>query len=67
LVARRLSAVGCFVLAAAAIVGAVALFGNGFAGPAPIALVAAGGLIAAGAALWRPPGSSRGRGRYPTE
>jgi hypothetical protein len=59
-----LCAVGCFVLAIAAIIGAVLLFGNGFAGPAPIALAAAGGLIAAGAALWRPPPTNR-RGRYP--
>jgi hypothetical protein len=56
----------CFAAAIAAIVGAVLLFGNGFAGPAPIALAGAGGLIAAGAALWRPPGSRPGRGRYPT-
>jgi hypothetical protein len=54
------------VLAIAAIVLAVYLFGNGFAGPAPIALVTAGGLITAGAALWRPPAADRGRGRYPT-
>jgi hypothetical protein len=57
--------VACFVLAGAAIVTAVALFGNGFAGPAPIALAGAGGLIAAGIALWRPPAAERGRGRYP--
>jgi hypothetical protein len=56
---------GCFVLAGAAIVGAVLLFGNGFAGPAPIALAGAGGLIAAGASLCRPPSAGRGRGRYP--
>jgi hypothetical protein len=56
---------GCFVLAGAAIVGSVLLFGNGFVGPAPIALAGAGGLIAAGAALWRPPSLDRGRGRYP--
>jgi hypothetical protein len=43
----------------------VLLFGNGFVGPAPIALAGAGGLIAAGAALWRPPPTDRGRGRYP--
>jgi hypothetical protein len=58
--------VGCFVLAAAAIVAAVFLFGNGFAGPAPIALAGAGGLIAGGTTLWRPSAASRGRGRYPT-
>jgi hypothetical protein len=58
--------VGCFVAAAAAIAGAVLLFSTGFAGPAPIALAAAGGLIAAGAALWRPPDARSGRGRYPT-
>jgi hypothetical protein len=50
-----LSAFGCLLLAVAAIVGAVILFGDGFAGPAPIALAAAGGFIAAAAALWRPP------------
>jgi hypothetical protein len=61
-----LCAVGCFLLAIAAIAGAVLLFGNGFAGPAPIALAGAGGLIAAGAALWRPPSTRPGRGRYPT-
>jgi len=54
------------VLAGAAVVTSIALFGNGFAGPAPIALAAAGGLIAAGAALLRPSAASRGRGRYPT-
>jgi hypothetical protein len=42
------------LIAAAAIVGAVALFGNGLAGPAPLALAGAGGFIAWGAALWRP-------------
>jgi hypothetical protein len=58
----------CFALALVAIVGSVVLFSSGFAGPAPIALAGAGGLIAAGAALWRPPadGSGPGRGRYPT-
>jgi hypothetical protein len=56
---------GCFALAIAATVGAVALFSNGFAGPAPIALAGAGGLIGAGVALWRPPSPNR-RGRYPT-
>jgi hypothetical protein len=56
---------GCFVLSAAAIVTAVVLFGTGFAGPAPIALAGAGGLIAAGVALWRPSAADRGRGRYP--
>jgi len=59
-----LCAVGCFTLAVVAIVGAVLLFGNGFAGPAPIALAGAGGLIAGGTALWRPPSENR-RGRYP--
>jgi hypothetical protein len=57
---------GCFALALLAIVGAVLLFSTGFAGPAPIALAGAGGLIAAGAALWRPPGDGH-RGRYPVE
>jgi hypothetical protein len=56
--------VGCFVVAIGAVIGAIVLFSNGFAGPAPIALAAAGGLIAAGAALWRPPSTNR-RGRYP--
>jgi hypothetical protein len=56
--------VACFVLALIAVIGAVLLFGNGFAGPAPIALAGAGGLIAAGASLWRPPSTNR-RGRYP--
>jgi hypothetical protein len=56
---------GCFLLAAAAIVVAVLLFGNGFAGPAPIALAGAGGLIALGASLWRPPSAGPHRGRYP--
>jgi hypothetical protein len=55
----------CFVAAAAAVVGAILLFGNGFAGPAPIALVAAGGLLTIGAALWRAPSSTRPRGPYP--
>jgi hypothetical protein len=49
-----------------AIVGAVLLFSTGFAGPAPIVLAAAGGLIAAGAALWRPPRDGY-RGHYPVE
>ncbi|HWA67014.1 MAG TPA: hypothetical protein VG899_11670 [Mycobacteriales bacterium] len=53
----------CFVLAAAAIAGGLALFGTGFVGPAPIALAAGGGLIVAGTSLWRPP--SPGRQRYP--
>jgi hypothetical protein len=61
-----LCAVGCFLAAAAAIVGAIVLFGDGFAGPAPIALAGAGGLIVAGGSLWKPPGSRIGRGRYPT-
>jgi hypothetical protein len=43
------------LLAVAAIVGAVVLFGNGFVGPAPLALGAAGGLIVAAVTLWRPP------------
>jgi hypothetical protein len=59
--------VACFVAAAGAVVGAVALFGNGFAGPAPIALVAAGGLIVIGANLWRPRGSDARRGPYPRQ
>jgi hypothetical protein len=59
--------VGCFLGAIAAVVGSVLLFGNGFAGPAPIALAGGGGLIAAGTALWRPPGSRPSRGRYPSE
>jgi hypothetical protein len=50
-----LSAFGCGLLAIAATVGAVLLFGNGFVGPAPLALGAAGGLIAAAVTLWRPP------------
>ncbi|HWC33878.1 MAG TPA: hypothetical protein VG650_03520 [Mycobacteriales bacterium] len=45
--------------ATAAVVGAVALFSSGFAGPAPLALGAAGGLVAAGASLWRPRRPSR--------
>jgi hypothetical protein len=57
--------VGCFILAAGAIVGAVLLFGNGFAGPAPIALAGAGGLIVAGSSLWRPPPATGRRGPYP--
>jgi hypothetical protein len=57
--------VGCFALAVAAIVGAVLLFGNGFAGPAPIALAGAGGLIAAGATLWRPASPMNRRRSYP--
>jgi hypothetical protein len=61
-----LCALGCFIAAVVAIVGAVLLFNTGFAGPAPIALAGAGGLIAAGAALWKPAGSRAGRGRYPT-
>ncbi|HTW21409.1 MAG TPA: hypothetical protein VME70_14495 [Mycobacteriales bacterium] len=60
-----MSSLACFVLAGAAIIAAIALFGTGFAGPAPIALAAAGGLIAAGVALWRPSAADRGRGRYP--
>jgi hypothetical protein len=59
LVARRLSAVCCFVAAAGAIVASVALFSTGFVGPAPIGLAGAGGLIAAGFALWRPAQPSR--------
>jgi hypothetical protein len=61
-----LCALGCFVLAGAALVGALLLFGSGFVGPAPIALAGAGGLIAAGVSLWRPPAADRNRGRYPT-
>jgi hypothetical protein len=57
---------GCFALALVAIVGAVLLFSTGFAGPAPIVLAGAGGLIAAGAALWRPPRNGY-RGHYPVE
>jgi hypothetical protein len=64
LVARRLSAVCCFLLAGAAIAGGVALFGTGFVGPAPVALAAAGGLIAAGVTLWRPPAPRRS---YPVD
>jgi hypothetical protein len=66
LVARRLCAVLLFVLAVAAIVGAVTLFGTGFAGPAPLLLGGAGGLIVAGSSLWRPSADRSGRGRYPT-
>jgi hypothetical protein len=54
-----LSAFGCLLLAVVAVVGAVLLFNTGFAGPAPLALAAAGGLVAAAAALWRPPPQSR--------
>jgi hypothetical protein len=60
-----LCAVVCFVLAGGAIAGSIALFSSGFAGPAPIALAAAGGLIAGGAALWRPPDPDARRGPYP--
>jgi hypothetical protein len=49
----------CFVAAAAALVGSIALFSSGFAGPAPVALAGAGGLIAAGVTLWRPAQPSR--------
>jgi hypothetical protein len=61
-----LCALACFLGAGSAIVGAIFLFGTGFAGPAPLALGAAGGLIAAGAALWKPAGARSNRGRYPT-
>jgi hypothetical protein len=44
-----------FALAVGAIVAAVALFDNGFLGPAPLVLAAAGGLIVGGVSLWRPP------------
>jgi hypothetical protein len=61
-----LCAVGCFVLAAGAVAGAVVLFGSGFAGPAPVALAASGGLIVAGTTLWRPPPPpNQRRDRYP--
>jgi hypothetical protein len=66
MVARRLCALGCFLAAGAAIAGAIALFNTGFVGPAPLALGGAGGLIAAGVAIWRGPDRRAGRGRYPT-
>ncbi|HEX3824912.1 MAG TPA: hypothetical protein VHV79_10655 [Mycobacteriales bacterium] len=53
------------MLALVAVIGAVLLFGNGFAGPAPIALVAAGGLIVIGVTFWRPPPPAGRRGPYP--
>jgi hypothetical protein len=57
---------GLFILAAGAIAGAVLLFNDGFAGPAPLALGGAGGLIAWGASLWRPADQRRDRGPYPS-
>jgi hypothetical protein len=54
----------CFVLAAGALAGGIALFGTGFVGPAPIALAGSGGLIAAGVSLWRP---ATPRKHYPVQ
>jgi hypothetical protein len=44
----------CFLAAAAAVIVAVLLFSNGDAGPAPVALAGAGGLIVLGVTRWRP-------------
>lgn len=52
---RRLLAMACFVAAAACIAAAVAFAATGFAGPAPVALAAAGMCIAGGVALLHPP------------
>jgi hypothetical protein len=62
---RRLFAVLALLAAIGAVVGAVALFSTGFVGPAPILLAGAGGLLAASAALWRPPRPSRAYPRIP--
>lgn len=51
--ARFAAVAGCLLAAVACLVGALAISGSGFAGPAPILLAGCGGCIAAAAALLR--------------
>jgi hypothetical protein len=65
--ARRLGAAGSFLGAVVLVVGAVALLGTGFAGPAPVLLAGAGGLVVMAVTLWRPPRPGRRMQAYPRE
>lgn len=51
--ARYAAAAGCLLAAVACLVGALAVAGTGFAGPAPVLLAGCGGCIAAAAAVLR--------------
>jgi hypothetical protein len=62
---HRVGAVACFVLALAAVVGSVFLFGSGFVGPAPVLLAGAGGLLTLGFSLWRGPRPDSRNRAYP--
>jgi hypothetical protein len=62
---HRVGAVACFVLAVAAVVGSVFLFGSGFVGPAPVLLAGAGGLLTLAVSLWRGPRSDSRNRAYP--
>jgi hypothetical protein len=63
--AHRIAAVGCLVLAVAAVVGSIFLFGSGFVGPAPVLLAGAGGLLTLGLSLWRGPRPGSRNRAYP--
>jgi hypothetical protein len=62
---HRIGAVGCLILAVAAVVGSVFLFGSGFVGPAPVLLAGAGGLLTLAVSLWRGPRSDSRNRAYP--
>jgi hypothetical protein len=62
---HRVGAVACVVLAVAAVVGSVFLFGSGFVGPAPVLLAGAGGLLTLGFSLWRGPRTDGRNRAYP--
>jgi hypothetical protein len=62
---HRVGAVACFVLAVAAVVGSVFLFGSGFVGPAPVLLAGAGGLLTLAVSLWRGPRPGSRNRAYP--
>jgi hypothetical protein len=64
-IGHRVGAVACIVLAVAAIVGSVFLFGNGFAGLGPVLLAGAGGLLTLSVSLWRGPRSDSRNRTYP--
>jgi hypothetical protein len=62
---HRVGAVGCAVLAVAAVVGSVNLIGSGFVGPAPVLLAGAGGLLTLAVSLWRGPRPGSRHRAYP--
>lgn len=62
---HRIGAVACLIVAVAAVVGSVFLFGSGFVGPAPILLAGAGGLITLAVSLWRGPRPGSRNRAYP--